>query len=78
MFQFLRGVVFIAVMMLNCGFAFAEEKNFSANAFMPKCRGFTDDTLTAAKNNWNSGYAIGECIGLIEVIGPHRVVQVEC
>jgi hypothetical protein len=66
MFQFLRGIVLIAAMMLNGGVAFAEEKDFSANAFMPKCRGFTNDRLTAANNNWNSGYAMGECIGLIE------------
>jgi hypothetical protein len=38
MFQFLRGVALSAAVVLNCGAAFAEQDQASANYMMPACR----------------------------------------
>ena len=41
MFQFMRGIVLIAVMSLSCSASLAEEDEQSANYMMPACRDFS-------------------------------------
>ena len=63
MFRFLRGVVLIAAIVLNCGFAFAEQRLNSANAIADGCRAVALRTIPP-----DMSALVGECVGIIEGI----------
>ena len=68
MFQFLRGIVLIAAMMLNCGAAFAEPDQASANYMMPACRDAALRDLAANGESHGDYFTMGFCLGIINGI----------
>jgi Ssp1 endopeptidase immunity protein Rap1a len=68
MFQHLRGIVFIAAVMLNfVGAVFAAEKDYdSANAMMPVCREAIK--TTNAKNDPLRFLMQGNCMGIVAAL----------
>jgi hypothetical protein len=64
MFQFLRGIVLITALTLNCGAAFAAEVG-SADFIMPSCRAALGLQTDGPPN-------AGLCIGLIDGLGYQR------
>ena len=65
MFQFLRGIVLIAAMILNCGTIFGQEDPLSANARLPGCRDFINTSF--GNDDKLFGQAM-HCAGLVEGI----------
>jgi hypothetical protein len=64
MFQLLRGVALIA-MMLNCGAAFAEADQSSANYVMRGCRDFISSGLSSAQRSpISQGFCVGAVMGI--------------
>jgi hypothetical protein len=63
MFQFLRGIVFIAVMMLNCGFAVAEDMD-SANFNLPNCRNSIETNRIEVATAYGTAFCSGMVRGL--------------
>jgi hypothetical protein len=61
MFQFLRGVVLIAAVTLNCGAAFA----YTANETMPGCRAFLKDSVASGREGIEAGLCAGAVAGLV-------------
>ena len=63
MFQFLRGIVLIGAVTLNCGGAFAEKDLSSANYMMHGCRA---DLLShpPTAEHFRAGVCIGMIIGI--------------
>jgi Rap1a immunity proteins len=62
MFQYLRGIAFIAAIMLNCRVASAEDVT-SANYLMPGCRAVLLDP-TPPQHVFEAGYCLGVVVGL--------------
>ena len=71
MFQFLRGIVLIAAVVLNCGAAFGQVDLNSANKLMPACRNFAADSKYAEGDA--NYFSQGVCVGTVEtlvLVGP--------
>jgi hypothetical protein len=62
MFQFLRGVALIGVLILNCGAAFGQGKYDSANGIMQACR---DSLAGRPMGNVTQGLERGYCAGMV-------------
>ena len=67
MLLFLRNVTLFAVMMANCGFAFAQETT-SANYVMAGCRIAVGPVEGFANADQPSALSAGVCLGIVEGI----------
>jgi hypothetical protein len=85
MFRFLRGIVLIAaVVMMNCGFVFADSNSGSANNYMPGCRAhiaMVDNKPYDTSLFFNQGCCMGTIQGILSVLmnicAPPRVTQTQ-
>jgi hypothetical protein len=65
MFQYLRGIALIAAMMLNCGAAFAEPDQASANFMMPSCRDVVSGFISKKPDFFTAGICTGIIVGVV-------------
>jgi len=67
MFQFLRGIALIGVLILNCGAALAEVDLHSANNIMPGCRQWNAPVLGPVSDDLVKGICYGKIVTLVEL-----------